>query len=286
MTGYGRGSHQEGGILVEVEIRSVNHRFLEANLRLPRSLMALEASIRRTLKETCHRGKIDLFLTITPLEGNTKRVEVDIPLARALWRAMEEVARKVGRREELGLSLLLSRQEIFSLVEEEVDQEALEEKVKAALEKAVSQLMEHRAREGEKLKEDMNDRLETMARLLEDIKERASQLPHIYRERLQKHLEELQVEVLPDRLAQEVAIIAEKADVTEEIVRLGCHLEAFRNIMEGGSPCGKKLDFLAQEILRETNTIASKVQDSQVAHLVVELKGEIEKVREQVQNIE
>ncbi len=286
MTGYGRGSHQEGGILVEVEIRSVNHRFLEANLRLPRSLMALEASIRRTLKETCHRGKIDLFLTITPLEGNTRRVEVDIPLARALWRAMEEVARKVGRREELGLSLLLSRQEIFSLVEEEVDQEALEEKVKAALEKAVSQLMEHRAREGEKLKEDMNDRLETMARLLEDIKERASQLPHIYRERLQKHLEELQVEVLPDRLAQEVAIIAEKADVTEEIVRLGCHLEAFRNIMEGGSPCGKKLDFLAQEILRETNTIASKVQDSQVAHLVVELKGEIEKVREQVQNIE
>ncbi len=271
---------------MEVEIRSVNHRFLEANLRLPRSLMALEASIRRTLKETCHRGKIDLFLTITPLEGNTKRVEVDIPLARALWRAMEEVARKVGRREELGLSLLLSRQEIFSLVEEEVDQEALEEKVKAALEKAVSQLMEHRAREGEKLKEDMNDRLETMARLLEDIKERASQLPHIYRERLQKHLEELQVEVLPDRLAQEVAIIAEKADVTEEIVRLGCHLEAFRNIMEGGSPCGKKLDFLAQEILRETNTIASKVQDSQVAHLVVELKGEIEKVREQVQNIE
>ncbi len=286
MTGYGRGSHQEGPILVEVEVRSVNHRFLEANLRLPRSLMALEASIRRTLKETCHRGKLDLFLTVTLLEGSSKRVEVDIPLAQSLWKAMEEVARGVGRKDELQLALLLSRQEIFSVVEDEEDLETLGKGVEMALKEALARLMEHRAQEGEKLKKDMLQRLATMSRLVGDIRARATNLPQLYREKLQKRLEELPVDLPPERLAQEVAIMAEKMDVTEEIVRLECHLEAFTSIMEEGSPCGKKLDFLAQEILRETNTIASKVQDSQVAHLVVELKGEIEKVREQVQNIE
>jgi len=269
-----------------VEMKSVNHRFLEANIRLPRSLMALEAGIRRTLKDSCHRGKIDVFFTITSLEGSLKKVEVDIPLAKALWRAMEKVAREVGRREDLQLSLLLSRQEIFSISEEEKEQATIEKGVEAALQKALDQLMEHRSQEGENLKRDMLGRLDTMARILETIEEKAAHLPDLYRERLQKRLEELKVDVPPERIVQEVAIIAEKADVTEEIVRLGCHLEAFRATLEEGSPCGKKLDFLAQEILRETNTIASKIQDSHVAHLVVDLKGEIEKVREQVQNIE
>lgn len=271
---------------MEVEVKSVNHRFLEASLRLPRSLMAMEPRIRRTLKETCHRGKLDLYLTITPLEESLKKVKVDIPLAKAMWQAMEEVATRVGRRDEMQLSFLLSRQEIFTLVEEEQDPQVLERGVEGALKEALSHLMAQRAQEGTRLKEDLLGRLDAMIRILREIKERAPHLPEIYRDKLQKRLDELQVEVPPERLAQEVAIMADKTDVTEEIVRLDCHLEVFRHTLEEGSPCGKKLDFLAQEILRETNTIASKGQDTLVAHMVVELKGEIEKIREQVQNIE
>jgi len=286
MTGYGRGSYQGKGILVEVEVRSVNHRFLEANLHLPRFLIALEPHIRRKLKEACHRGKLDLYFIITPLEESPKTVEVDTHLAKAMWKAMEEVAKRLGRKEELNLSLLFSRQEIFSVSEKEQDPQVLRETVEKALEKALDQLLAHRVQEGEKLKEDLSDRLNTMGKILDEIRERASHLPLIYKEKLQKRLEELQAEVSPERVAQEAAIIAERINITEEIVRLDCHLEAFRKTLEEGSPCGKKLDFLAQEILRETNTIASKGQDTQVAHLVVDLKGEIEKIREQVQNIE
>ncbi len=271
---------------MEVEVRSVNHRFLEANLRLPRSLMALEPNIRRKLKETCHRGKLDIYFSINPLEESLKTVEVDTHLAKTMWEAMEKVARELGRKEELHLSLLFSRQEIFNITEREQDPQILGKAVEMALERALDQLMIQRLQEGEKLREDLNARLDIMGKILEEIRERASHLPQVYREKLQKRLEGFQVDVPPERLAQETALIAERTDVTEEIVRLDCHLHAFRKAMETGSPCGKKLDFLAQEILREANTIASKGQDAQVAHLVVNLKGEIEKLREQVQNIE
>ncbi len=271
---------------MEVEVKSVNHRFLEISPRLPRSLMALEPRIREKVMETCHRGKVDTLFTIIPLKEGYLEVEVDLEKALALWKGMETLAGKLGREGELHLSHLLTHQDILLIKEKKQDLQALWQVIEAALDKALKNLITEREREGENLKKDLLKHLENMGHLLKEIAQRAPDLPQLYRAKLEKRLQELQVEVPPERLAQEVAIIADKTDLTEELVRLKTHLEELEKTLEEGSPCGKKMDFLAQESLRESNTIASKAQDVQIAHLVVEVKGEIEKIREQIQNIE
>ena len=269
-----------------MEAKSVNHRFLEIALRLPHFLISLEPRIREKIREACHRGKVDVFFTVTPLEEGYLEVEVDREKAQGLWRAMETLAKELGREEELHLSNLLARQDIFTIKERERDPQALWHVIETALDEALKGLIKEREREGETLKKDLLERLENMGHLLEEIAQRAPDLPQLYRAKLEKRLQELQVEVPPERLAQEVAIMADKTDITEELVRLRTHLEEMKKTLKGGSPCGKKMDFLAQELLRESNTITSKAQDVQIAHLVVAIKGEIEKVREQIHNIE
>jgi uncharacterized protein (TIGR00255 family) len=286
MTGYGKGGSQGKGISVEVEVKSVNHRFLEIAPRLPRFLTALESRIREKVREMCHRGKVDTLFTITPLEEGYLEVEVNRGKAQALWKAMEALARKLGREGELHLSHLLVHQDIFTIKEKERDPQTLWQVIETALDEALKGLIKEREREGETLKKDLLECLENMGHLLEEIAQRAPDLPQLYRAKLEKRLQELQVEVPPERLAQEVAIMADKTDITEELVRLETHLKELKKTLKEGSPCGKKMDFLAQESLRESNTIASKAQDAQIAHLVVAVKGEIEKVREQIQNIE
>jgi uncharacterized protein (TIGR00255 family) len=286
MTGYGRGCWQERGMMVEVEIKSVNHRFLDLHFRLPKALSSLEPSIRKKLKEGCYRGKLDFYVNITPVEEGFMKVHVDTALAVGMWRAMESLAQQFGREGDLHLSLLLSRPELWSVKEEDIDRKEIWPVVEKAIDEALSQLVEHRVREGESLKRQLVDSMICMEQCLQGIADRAPDLPKLYRDRLEKRLEDMHIDVSQDRLAQEAAIMADKVDVTEEIVRLRQHFKEFNVTLGDGSPCGKKLEFLLQEILREANTIASKCQDAGIAHLVVHLKNEIEKAREQVQNIE
>ncbi len=286
MTGYGKGESQGLGVDIEIEVKSVNHRFLEITTRLPRFLTTLESLIREKVREVCHRGKVDIVVTVTPTGEEGFEIEIDWGRAMAIWSALEQVAEAIGRKGELHLSHLLAHQEVFNMRGKEQDPQLLWGTIEEALGKAINAMIQERQREGEALKKDILSHLTRMEHLLSETAHRAPDLPQLYRNRLRERLRSLKIEVPPERLAQEVALMAERTDISEEVVRLRTHLGEMRETLMRGSPCGRKLDFLAQEALRESNTIASKAQDAMISHMIVEMKGEIEKMREQIQNVE
>lgn len=286
MTGYGKCCLIEGDLQAEVEIRSVNHRFMEVTPRIPRMLFSVEHRIKEKVREYCHRGKIDLYLTLSRQEGSLREMEIDMEMALSLWRSMERLAQRLGLRERPPLGSLLSRPEIYYPRERKVDMDSLWGFLERALETSLQQLVSFREKEGGKLKEELKEMLKVGQDIVESTARITPKLPQIYKDKLERQLKDLELEVPPERLAQEVVLISEKMDIAEELVRLKSHIEQFRDTLEQGSPAGKKLDFIAQEMLREANTIASKSPNAEIIHLIVELKNEIEKIREQVQNIE
>lgn len=295
MTGFGRGEAVGDAGRLVVEVKAVNHRFAEVVVRMPRTLGVLEELIRKTVQGQVSRGRVDVFVTWEEGGRRAPVVKVDKDLALAYYNALKEIADVTGSKIELTSDSLTRWSDVLTVEQAEIDPESQWPVLEQALADALSGLVAMREREGAALAADLRARMDRIEGLVQAIAERAPLVVEEYRERLQRRLEELLAPgtVDPARLAQEVAIFADRSDITEELKRLGSHLDQFRSVLaesgpEGEAPqaVGRKLDFLIQEMGREINTIGSKAQDLTITAAVVEVKTELEKVREQAQNIE
>jgi uncharacterized protein (TIGR00255 family) len=288
MTGYGRGEGSTCNKKFTLELRAVNHRYNEVVLRLPRSLVPLEDRIRRIISARVARGRIDGYLSLEECGEKTASVKVDKALASAYYKAMKELQESVGIEGKIKLKQLVTLPGVLIVEEPAEDLDLLWPAIQEAAEGAVASLVQMRAFEGEELAKDLLNRVEHLARLNNTIRDRSPVVVEDYRERLQNRLSDFLKDGSLDmeRLTGEVVLFAERSNITEETVRLESHLNQVRNCLLTGESVGRKLDFLIQEMNREINTIASKASDLEISRLVVEVKSELEKLREQVQNIE
>jgi len=288
MTGYGRDQQLLHGRSITVEIRSVNHRYFEFSCRAPRGCAFLEDRLKRALQSAISRGKVEVALTLQTVESRNTSVAVDHALAGQYITALRALGEEYALQDDLTLSTVCRLPDIFTLCRGEEDEEELAADVLSVLQKALEQFVAMRETEGERLKADVLSRLLTMEEHLSFVEERSPQTVAEYRARLTAKLTELLNGAVPDenRILTEVGIIADRLAVDEETVRLRSHFAQLRKILESTEPVGRKLDFLVQEMNRETNTIGSKCSDTAIAGHVVEMKSELEKIREQIQNIE
>ena len=295
MTGFGRGEYSDENLSFVIEMKTVNHRYNEVAIRLPRFLNALEDKIRKTILSTVSRGRVDVFITADYNSTEGCRVKVDKALALAYHDALREVCVAVGYPDtkllEQAEILYISRcPEVISAKEGYFDVETLWPKILCAIEAALANLVAMRTAEGSNIQSDLVSRADLIAEKLTIIEERAPQVVLEYDKRLSERINELLKDfsqnVEPERLIQEVAIFSDRVNITEEIVRLKSHIKQFKAMVNSEQPVGRKMDFLIQEFNREANTIASKANDFTITQVIVEIKGEIEKIREQVQNIE
>ncbi|OGR00679.1 MAG: YicC family protein [Deltaproteobacteria bacterium RIFOXYD12_FULL_55_16] len=288
MTGYGRGEFRAGTRSWTVEIRSVNHKFLDLSLKIPRKYLGLEERLKKEISAYYSRGHVDVYVNPGAESGDGIRLAANLPLARNYYQCLEDIRQELSLPDAPTLAMIQDYKEIIIAHEEEEDLEAVWPQVLEALTQALNMAQGMRAQEGAALKAELHQRLQVFARTVEGI---AQDIPGIVLRRTEKLKERLVVllqgiDLDPLRLAQEVAMMADKADVTEEVVRLRSHINQFNGFLAADEPVGRRLDFLLQEFLREINTLASKISDAPIAHLTVELKTEVEKLREQIQNIE
>lgn len=287
MTGYGRCRHELDGREMTIELKTVNHRFLDLNLRLPRGLLFLEDAIRKQVCARLSRGHLDVFLTYRNARDDAREVRVDLPLLSAYSAAFDSIIRHSGIPDDRSLSRLASLPDVLTIAEMEDDQEAILALCREALDRALDALLAMRACEGKALWADLSARLSRLDALTAGIAERAPDVVLDYQARLTARVADLLgAPPDPQRLAQEVALLADRASIDEELVRLSSHIRQIREALLSDEPIGRKLDFLVQELNREINTIGAKASDLSIAMGVVEAKAEIEKIREQVQNIE
>ena len=284
MTGYGRCVRVRDGRSLTVELKSVNHRFLDISLRMPRCFLFLEDEARKAVGRRLARGHVDVFCTYRNQREDARAVQVDEGLIRAYLRATDGLAGLTDDRSVMGV---LSLPEVVQVVETEEDREALRALLLETLEGALDEAAAMRAVEGEALQRDLNARADALEKIARAIAARAPQTLIAYRERLRANVEELLGGQMDEsRLVQETAIMADRLAIDEELVRLESHIAQLRALTGDPAPAGRRLDFLAQEFNREVNTIASKSQDIEITRLAMEGKAEIEKLREQVQNVE
>lgn len=292
MTGFGRASFQLGELAFDVELRSVNHRFLDVRVRLPRLLAALEAEVRARVQARFARGKLEVSVNTPAGSPPAQQLEIDLEAARSYLRAAEDLRAEDRVKGKLDVGTLLSLPGVSRFVEPQLASEVLSEALLGAVDAGLDALDAMRAAEGASLERELLLRVATIERMADSLASRSSEVQQSVRERLERRAEQLAQETgLLDaaRLHQEVVIAADRMDVTEEIVRLRSHAEQFRRIVAAGGPgepVGRRLDFLLQEFAREANTIGSKGSDAPIAHEIVELKAEIGRLREQVQNLE
>lgn len=287
MTGFGRGEFSQGTSTFSVDVRSVNHRYSDISVRMPRAMSALEEKVREFAVERISRGKVDIYINYSTF-GQNSQVKLDAGLAKAYVDSLNTLREMFGIKDEISLSLLTRFPDIMSLETVEQDMEELWLILKEALEIAFKALVEMRLREGERLKHDLLEKLVVINGFVEDIKEKSYSIVDEYKNKLYDRIKELTKEIPLDenRLLTEVAIFADKSSIDEEIVRLESHMEQLRKALDFSGPVGKKLDFIIQEMNREVNTIGSKITDLGILNNVISIKTEIEKIREQVQNIE
>ena len=284
MTGYGKCQLQENTWEVTVELRAVNHRYLDVAMRLPRNLLFLEDGVRKGLAKLV-RGHVDVYLTVRQIEGASRVVDADTALAASYVAAAKAIADTTGAANDLTVTQLMKLEGVTTLTESAMDEEAVAALCAKALEGAVAQLDDMRLREGENLRADLAEHLGNVASLREKVIAYAPKVVEEYRARLTDRLAKLPIEpVDPARLAQEVALMADKCAIDEELSRLDSHITQLRRYLDMPGETGKKMDFLIQEMNRETNTIGSKCSDASIAQCVVDMKSEIEKLREQIQN--
>ena len=288
MTGYGRDQQLLHGRSITVEIRSVNHRYFEFSCRAPRGCAFLEDRLKRALQSAISRGKVEVALTLQTVESRNTSVAVDHALAGQYITALRALGEEYSLPDDLTLSTICRLPDIFTLCRGEEDEEELAADVLLVLQNALKQFVAMRETEGERLKADVLSRLVAMEEHLTFVEERSPQTVAEYRARLTAKLTEQLNGAVPDenRILTEAAIVADRLAVDEETVRLRRHFAQLRKILESTEPVGRKLDFLVQEMNRETNTIGSKCSDTAIASHVVEMKSEIENIREQIQNIE
>ncbi|MGN0163917.1 MAG: YicC/YloC family endoribonuclease [Candidatus Ornithomonoglobus sp.] len=288
MTGYGRAESVTGTKKITVEIKSVNHRFSDYNIKVPRQYGFLEEKVRLAVSSAVARGKIDVYVSLESVGEADKTITVNKELAGGYLEALRELCEEFGIENDVTVSKLAQFGDIFRAEPKRDDEEELWQAVSAVLDEALAAFVAMREREGGRIEEDLRARISYMRSLAQRVDERSPQIVAEYKEKLYAKINELLEgrEIDDARVLTEVAIFADKIAVNEETVRLASHYDEFESIISGGEPAGRRLDFLIQEINRECNTIGSKASDLETAKIVVELKGEIEKLREQIQNIE
>ncbi len=288
MTGYGRGESADGARKVIVEVRSVNHRFSEVVVRMPKELSPLDERIRNLVQARVSRGRVDVLVTREDHRARRRQVEVDTDLARSYNEGLKELKAALGLRAQARLDLIARLPDVFVISEVPEDLELLWESLSAAADQALEAMLAMREREGRRLRDDLLERLKVIEGHTAGIEARAPLVVEEYRRRLAERVKEILpgINIDEGRLATEVVLFAERSNVTEEIVRLRSHLSQMRHSLDQSEAVGRRLDFLLQEMNREINTIGSKASDGQIATAVIEVKSELEKIREQVQNIE
>jgi len=289
MTGYGKGEASSSGFRIKVELKSVNNRYLDITVKLPRYLIYLEESIKKLIKEKLGRGKVDVFINLDFESISSLEVKVDIPLAMNFKNALSDLKDQLQIEDSIRLSNILSIPDVIRTEKRDLDEASVWETLRSAIDSALSQIVVMRESEGQQLKLDMLEKLGKIEEITSEVKIRSPLVVEEYRRKLNERIAALLEEpaiIDQDRLAMEVAIYADKSSIDEELTRMNSHIAQFRSIIEEDGAVGRKLDFLIQEFNREVNTIGSKSSDSIIVNKVVDLKSEIEKIREQVQNIE
>mgnify|MGYP001028130039 CR=1 FL=1 len=288
MTGFGRAKAEQQGMEFTVEVKTLNHRYLDINMRLPKVISFLEEDVRNLVQDKLDRGRVEIYISASAQTSDRLEVQINQHLMDSYISCFKELSDNYGFKSDISLSTLVDIQDLFQVVEKEQDEETIKVLVLKALREALDKVKEMRVKEGQKLKEDIIMRSGLISNMLEAVESRAPMVVEEYREKLKNRIDELiqTTELDENRFNAEVVFFADRSNITEEIVRLKSHLTQLEEILENQGTIGRKLDFLVQEMNRETNTIGSKANDLSIVNLVVDIKSEIEKIREQVQNIE
>ena len=288
MTGYGGAKGTVDGLELSVELKSVNNRYLDTNIRLPRNFLFAEEAVKSTVSASISRGKVDVYITVNSAQADNVLVTVNAPLAQSYIDALTSLAEQYGLSNNLSAMDIARFPEVLSVEKKEADKDAITAGICAVLGQALEEFQAMRLREGSRLRDDILRKTELIEEMVSFVESRSPETVLEYRQRLEQKLREVleNTEIEESRILVEAAIFADKVTVDEETVRLRSHIAQLREMLAGASPVGRKLDFLIQEFNREANTIGSKCNDSEIARCVVDLKSEIEKIREQVQNIE
>lgn len=288
MTGYGSAGKIDAGFDIRVELRSVNNRYLETSVRMPRSFLFAEDAVKSAVQKHISRGKVDVFINITSAGADDVVVRVDEALLRAYMDAVSHIAEEYSLPEDLSAVTASRFPDVLTVERSEIDADAVSAAICEVTEEALSDFDSMRLREGEKLRDDVLSRLEIISGYVSEVERTAPETVRKYRERLEQKMAEVlgTAGIDENRILAEAAVFADHIAVDEETVRLRSHMSQLDSMIRGSSPIGRKIDFLVQEFNREANTIGSKCQNSDIAHVVVDLKSEIEKIREQIQNIE
>ncbi len=289
MTGYGRGEKEALGKRISLELKSVNHRYLEVSLRHPRKYLKMEEKIRKIISEYIKRGHVEVFVKIKNTDQQDVDITIDKETALKYYNSLNELGEMLKINNDLSLEKIITLPEVVSIEEKEEDIDQIWVHYEEVLRQALEQNTEMRVEEGKHLKEDFLHRIEDLKKLKEKVALRSPQVTLEYKEKLKFRIEELLEKkdiINEDKLENEIAFFADRSSIVEELVRLDSHFNQFLNNLNFKEPVGRKLDFLIQEMNREVNTIGSKANDSEISAAVVEMKAELEKIREQIQNIE
>ena len=289
MNSFGRSNSEEGKKRVfTVEMKSVNSRYLDVNIRMPKSIISLEEEIRKMISNSLNRGKVDVFINIKNYNEGAGVPKVDINLAQGYLQCLKEIEEKLNIKNDISVMQIARFPEVITMIEEEDKIDEIWEELKPLISSSLDMMINMREVEGEKLKEDILIKINQIEELVSKVEEFADSIPKVFKQKLEERLKDLlgNVEVDENRIATEVCILADKATVDEEIIRLNSHINQVRETLKLNEPIGRKLDFIVQEMNRETNTIGSKSSDIKMTNIVIDIKNILEKIREQVQNIE
>lgn len=288
MTGFGRAVEEIDGYVITVEIKSVNHRYFDFSSRIPRQYGFLDDKLKSYINSKVSRGKVECYVSVDALDTEDAAVVINKTLASAYVKALKELSEEYSLKEDFGTAFVSRLPDVFVLKKADEDEEKIWQLVKSVTDEAIEKFIQMRAVEGAKMKEDVASRAEYILDCVSFIEERSPQTVKEYNDKLVERVHEIIGDVSLDeqRIIQEIAIYADKVAVAEETVRLRSHIAQLKTFLESEEPIGRKMDFLVQEINRETNTIGSKANDVEIARKVVDIKAEVEKIREQIQNIE
>ena len=288
MTGFGRSENLQGDMKFIVEMKAVNHRYFDVSIKMPKKLAFFESAIRSTLKSYIYRGKIDVFITYEDLSQAKASLKYNENLAAEYLQYYRQMAEKFGLENDVTVSVLGRCPDVFSMEDQAVDEQEIWAVLEKALKDAGKQMVQSREKEGQDLKRDLLEKLDGMIEEVTKIQERFPIMMESYRQKLEEKVKELleDTQIEESRIATEVVLYADKICTDEETVRLKSHIHHMKETLEQGDNVGRKLDFIAQEMNREANTILSKANDLETSNIAIELKTEIEKIREQIQNIE
>jgi uncharacterized protein (TIGR00255 family) len=289
MTSFGRAQNEdELNSCFSIEMKSVNHRYLDINIRMPRNMLSLEEKIRNIISKRLNRGKVDVFINYKNYGNGTGKINLNMNLAKEYYECLRQIQNELNIIDDISVSKIAKFPEVITLEEPQEDLDIIFNKISPLIESALNLMEEMRIREGEKLKDDILLKVNTIEGLVEEIEKVADNVPKAYKKKLEERLGELLsgVDLDESRIALEVAVLADKAAIDEEITRLRSHLSQMKSTLDLNESVGRKLDFIIQEMNREANTIASKSTDISMTNKIIEVKNIIEKIREQVQNIE